>query len=868
MKRKLLGVLLCSSLLATALSCKEKPKVEYPFQDESMEIDGRVEDLLSRLTLEEKVSLMTMESEAIPRLGIHEYDWWNEVLHGVARAGKATVFPQTIGMAASFDVPLVNEVFSVVSDEARIKHRQFVEKGNRGRYTGLTVWTPNINIFRDPRWGRGQETYGEDPYLTSRMGVAVVKGLQGQDANGHDKLHACAKHFAVHSGPEWNRHNYNAENIPSRDLRETYLYAFEALVKEADVREVMCAYNRVEGEPCCGSSRLLTKILRDEWGYDGIVVTDCWALNDFFNPEPKGHGVESDEVHTATKAVISGTDLECGSVLHSLEEAVAQGLITEERINESLRRLLKARMQLGEFDSPESVEWNNLSDDLLCSEKHHNLARKIATESVVLLQNRNGILPLKENQRVALVGPNVEDSVTLWANYNGFPMHTSTVLEGVKGIVGEENLIYVKGCDYANNTMFESRIQNCYVNQGTQGIDAEYWNNVDMQGEAAAKEVYNNPLNFSATGGTVFAPGVNLKDFSAKYRTTYIADEACKIAIQIQALGKFKLTVDGKEIKTPLYLMQPTVVHTFTVKAGETHDIELDFISMRQGGSLRFDVGKETEIRPEDVVKSLEGYDTVVMAGGISPKLEGEEMPVLIPGFRGGDRDEIQLPAVQRNLLSDLHKAGKKVIFVNMSGSAMGLQPETESCDAILQAWYGGEAAGEAIADILFGRVNPSGRLPITFYTGVEQLPDFEDYTMKDRTYRYMTQKPLFPFGYGLSYSTFEYGEVTMPKRIGKGEILKVTIPIKNCGSVDGTEVVQLYLSRPSDVEGPKKSLRGFARVDIASGETRSVDIELTPRDLTWYNPESEKMEVLTGDYVLYYGTDSEHLKGVGFSIE
>ncbi|MDO4460905.1 MAG: glycoside hydrolase family 3 C-terminal domain-containing protein [Bacteroidia bacterium] len=853
---------------ALLVGCTTKKQVEYPFQDSSLTIEERVEDLMGRLTLEEKVALMQNSSEAIDRLGIKEYDWWNEVLHGVARAGNATVFPQTIGMAASFDVPLVHDVFTAISDEARVKHRQFVAQGNRGRYTGLTVWTPNINIFRDPRWGRGQETYGEDPYLTGEMGKAVVTGLQDTDENGIDKLHACAKHFAVHSGPEWNRHTYNAENIPTRDLHETYLWAFKELVTKADVREVMCAYNRYEGEPCCGSSRLLTRILREDWGYKGIVVSDCWALNDFYNPIPKGHGTEPDAEHTAAKAVLSGTDLECGSTFDNLDEAVAAGLITEERVNTSVRRLLKARFQLGEFDDPETVSWNKLRDEILCSAEHHALARKIATESIVLLQNRDNVLPLSTEGKIAVVGPNATDSVSLWANYNGFPLHTVTILDGIESMVGKENVKYIKGCDYVTRMTMESQIYNCRQENGEQGIKGEYWNNKKMEGEKAAEVVYNNPLIFSTAGATVFAPGVNLEDFSAKYTTDFVGSEDCELAVEVQSQGVYILRVDGDSITFGYNLPEPTIIHTFKTKKGESHKVELDFVSFRERSALRFNIGKAIETMPAEVIKELDGYETVVMVGGISPKLEGEEMPVTVPGFKGGDRENIQLPDVQRELLQELKRVGKRVVFVNLSGSAIGLEPETKSCDAILQAWYGGEASGEAVADVLFGKVSPSGKLPITFYKSVDQIPGFEDYTMKGRTYRYMTtQKPLFPFGYGLSYTTFEFGTPQMPKSIKRGEALNISIPVKNSGNMDGAEVVQVYLSKPSDKEGPVKTLRGVARVDVPAGETRMAELTLGELELSWYNEVDEKMEVMPGEYVIEYGSSSADTNKIKLTI-
>ena len=497
---------------AIVSSCAQGNKFTY--QDPSLSPEERAEDLLKRLTLEEKALLMQNESPAIERLGIKAYDWWNEALHGVARAGLATVYPQAIGMAASFDNDLLYDVFTSVSDEARAKYSEFSKSGKLKRYQGLTMWTPNVNIFRDPRWGRGQETYGEDPYLTSQMGVAVVKGLQGPDDAKYDKLHACAKHYAVHSGPEWNRHSFNAENISPRDLWETYLPAFKELVQEADVKEVMCAYNRYEGEPCCGSNRLLTQILRDEWGFDGIVVSDCWAINDFWT---KGnHETHPDKNHAIADAVINGTDLECGPNYSSLPEAVKAGLITEERIDTSLKRLLKARFELGEMD--EDTPWSKIPYSVVDSKEHKELALKMARESMVLLQNTNNILPLKGNEKIALVGPNANDSIMQWGNYNGYPSHTVTLLEGLKSYIPADNFIYEHGCDRTETTTLKSTFSQCSID-GKSGFKATYWNNTNMEGEPATITHVSTPFHFITTGGTTFASGVNIQNFSAKYES-------------------------------------------------------------------------------------------------------------------------------------------------------------------------------------------------------------------------------------------------------------------------------------------------------------------------------------------------------------
>ena len=708
---------------------------QYPYQDIKLSAEQRTDDLLQRLTLEEKVSLMQNASPAIPRLGIKPYEWWSEALHGIARAGRATVFPQSIGMAASFDDVLLYEVFNAVSDEARAKNRNFNEKGQYDRYKGLTVWTPNINIFRDPRWGRGQETYGEDPYLTGRMGIAVVRGLQGPEDAKYNKLHACAKHYAVHSGPEWNRHNFNAENIDPRDLWETYLPAFKDLVQKAGVKEVMCAYNRFEGDPCCGSKRLLTQILRNEWGYKGIVVSDCGAIGDFF--QPHHHNTHPDATHASVDAVLSGTDLECGDNYKSITEAAKQGLISEEKINTSVRRLLKARFELGEMNP--THPWAEIPYSVVDCPKHKELALKIAHESLVLLQNKDNLLPLNRQMKVAVIGPNANDSVMQWGNYNGFPSHTVTLLEGIRAKLPQTQIIYEPICGLTD--------------------------------------------------------AIHSKDITAQ-----------------------------KSVLNEQVLM--------------------------------------------DKVKDA---DVIIFAGGISPQLEGEEMDVSVTGFKGGDRTDIELPAIQREVLSLLKNNGKKVVFINFSGSAMAIVPESENCNAILQAWYPGQAGGSAIADVLFGDYNPSGRLPITFYKGLEQLPDYENYSMKGRTYRYMTEEPLFPFGYGLSYTRFSYGKAKLNQsKLQKGEKVILTIPVKNVGQQDGAEVVQVYISRPDDKEGPQKTLRAFQRVNIAKGEKQNVNIELPYDSFEWFDSTTNTMHPIDGTYKIYYGSSSkaEDLRSINIQIQ
>jgi beta-glucosidase len=666
--------------------------------------EERAAELIERLSLEQKASLLMHASAPIPELGIPAYNWWNEALHGVGRNGSATVFPMPIGMAASFDERLLEEVFTAVSDEARIKNRQAREAGFVGNYQGLTFWTPNINIFRDPRWGRGMETYGEDPFLTAKLGAAVVRGLQGDPGAAVLKAHACAKHFAVHSGPEWNRHSFDAE-VSERDLRESYLPAFKELVTKAGVQEVMIAYNRFRGVPCGANKYLVDTLLRGEWGYKGIVISDCWAVHDFF--VEGRHGYSPDALHAVAEAVANGVDMECGDSYRHIPEAVRAGLLNEEDVDRSLTRVLAARIRLGELDGIDP--WSGLDSALVEGPSHRRLSLQMARESLVLLQNKGGVLPLRSGTNLALIGPNADDRQMMWGNYNPVPDSTTTLLDALRRRY--PGLKYLRACE------------------------------------------------------PVLPPA------------------------------------------------------------------DIPF-----------------------VLKELEGTDTVIFAGGINPRLEGEQMTVDLPGFRGGDRNTIELPDTQRQLLQALHKAGKTIILVNFSGSAMGLVPETESCSGILQAWYPGQEGGTAIAEALFGDVVPSGKLPVTFYRNTEQLPDYEDYSMKGRSYRFFAGEPLYPFGYGLSYTTFSYGNASVSAR-------RITIPVTNTGTRDGTETVQLYVRRPCDPDGPQKSLRGFRRVAIPAGKTVKVTFSLTDETFSWWSDDEGDMIPLKGEWELLYGGSSDSLQ-------
>ena len=826
----------------------------WPYQDARLSAAQRADDLLSRLTLDEKVSLMMDTSPAITRLGIPQFQWWNEALHGVGRNGFATVFPITMGMAASWDDALLHQVFTAVSDEARVKAQQAKRAGDIQRYQSLSFWTPNINIFRDPRWGRGQETYGEDPYLTAQMGLAVVRGLQGVGYHGEDlgvskyrKLLACAKHFAVHSGPEWNRHEFDVENLPERDLWETYLPAFKALVQEGKVAEIMCAYQRIDGKPCCSQTRYEQQILRDEWGFDGLITSDCGAIRDFL---PRWHNTAKDPAEASAQAVLAGTDVECGSEYKNLPEAVRRGDIRETDLDKSLRRLLIARFELGDFDADEQNPWTKIPESVVASEAHKQLALDMARKSIVLLQNRNGVLPLAKGTPVVVMGANAVDSVMQWGNYSGYPTRTVTALEGIQTLSPQSR--FVSGCGLTRNEVFESRFANITSPRGDKGILATYYNNTEMKGIPAATVTIAQPILLSNGGNTVFAPGVNLEHFSARLEGTFIPTQDETVIFNINGDDKLRLIVNGDTIVDIWRVRQRIqgAQREMAVKAGQSYRIQIDYVQEAAFAFLGFDIQHKLAPTFEQLLAQIGDAETVVFVGGISPRLEGEEMRVNEEGFKGGDRTSIELPNAQRETLAMLHKAGKRVVFVNCSGSAMALTPELETCDAILQAWYGGELGGQALAEVLFGDYNPSGKLPITFYKHTEDLPDFLDYTMKGRTYRYFKGEPLLPFGFGLSYTQFELSDPVYADQ-------KVQVRVRNVGTRQGLETVQVYVRNLADSEGPLKTLRAYQQVSLAPGESKTLTIDFPRERFEGWDAATNTMRVLPGQYELLVGNSS-----------
>jgi len=823
-------ILIAIQLNVGCTSKKEKEKeYDYNFQDSSLEIDERVNDMISQMTLSEKVSQMRYDAPAIARLGIPEYNWWNECLHGVARAGEATVFPQAIGMGATFDKSLIFKVGTAISDEARAKHHRFSDQGKRGIYQGLTFWTPNINIFRDPRWGRGQETYGEDPYLTGRMGVNFIKGLQGDDPK-YLKVVATAKHFAVHSGPEKSRHedNYQTSN---RDLKETYLPAFEAAIREANVQSVMCAYNRYRDEACCGSNLLLNDILRKEWGFDGYVVSDCWAINDFW--KPNRHGLSETAVEASALAVDRGTDLNCGNAFDpNLEEAVLKEIIDEEKIDIALSRLMTARFKLGMFDPDKMVSWSKIPYDVVCSEEHYKLSEKTARESIVLLKNENKTLPLKKDiSSIAVIGPNANAKQVLLGNYHGTPHNSITPLKAIKEKLPNAKVHYAKGSDIAKGWPLLQTIPSSVLHNGkSSGLKGEYFDNKEWKGNPKITR-NDSVINF------VWMPkkpidSLTSDAFSVRWTGQLIPKESGNYRIGLRASSAGKLYVndslkfefsDDHEPKTRYF--------DTNLKKGIASRIKIEYYNYHADPQAQLLWAKLDDDLLSPAIEAAKKSEVVVLCLGLSPDIEGEEMPVVLEGFDKGDRSEISLPKTQIALMKEITALGKPVIVVLMNGSALAVNWANDNVPAILESWYPGEFGGRAIADVLFGDYNPAGRLPVTFYKSVEDLPDFKSYDMTNRTYKYFKGEPLYAFGHGLSYTNFTYSNLEVPETVTISENIPLTVQVTNSGDVNGDEVVQLYLSHSKAVnDGPKHSLVGFERINLDPNQTKEVRFTITSK--------------------------------------
>jgi beta-glucosidase len=827
MRKYLLMMIVCSVTFCQA-------QMKYPFQNTSLSFEQRVDDLVARLTLEEKVAQMLNAAPAIERLGIPAYDWWNEVLHGVARTPyRVTVYPQAIAMAATFDTSSLKQMAHYSALEGRAVYNKAIQDGRSGqRYVGLTYWTPNINIFRDPRWGRGQETYGEDPFLTAMLGSAFVRGLQGNDPK---YLHAaaCAKHYAVHSGPEPLRHVFNVSPT-NHDLWNTYLPAFRELVTNTDVAGVMCAYNAFKGQPCCGSDQLMVDILRNQWKFTGYVTSDCWAIDDFF----KNHKTHPDAASASADAVLHGTDIDCGTDAYkALVQAVKQGKITESQIDVSVKRLFTLRFRLGMFDPPSMVKWAQTPITVLESAEHKAHSLKMARESIVLLKNENNTLPLKKNlKKIAVLGPNADNAIAVLGNYNGVPSNIVTALQGIRNKLGSNTeVVYEKAVNFTNDTLLEYTDVTRQLSFGGQpGFAAEYFNNRELKGEPIAKRTEAN-IDNNWQEGQLVVDTLKAYNFSVRYTSDFTAGTTGSITFELDADDGYRFLVDEKEVINAWSRNRwGARTYRLDTEKGKTYRLVVEYYQAEGKASVRLRSGNFKKTDFAAMALRLKDADAIVYVGGISPQLEGEEMRVDYPGFNGGDRTSILLPAVQTALMKALKGTGKPVVFVMMTGSAIATPWESQNIPAIVNAWYGGQDAGTAIADVLFGDYNPSGRLPLTFYEKDSDLPDFNDYNMTNRTYRYFKGKPLYGFGHGLSYTTYSYGNLVLSPSVGNNKPVAVQVNVANTGRVDGEEVVQLYVSgKAGSRQVPIRSLKGFQRVFLKAGETKTVKFMLTPEDLS-----------------------------------
>ena len=870
--RNMKKAIILATIAITLSTNRVNAQTQYPWQNPQLSRSERVESLLGMLTPEEKVGLMMNKSISIDRLGIPSYNWWSEACHGVRQDGY-TVYPQPIGLAAAFSEKLVFDVFSQVSDEARanwnrsdhsVKHVGMGEVYYPGN-PELTFWCPNVNIFRDPRWGRGQETCGEDPYLNAVLGVQTVLGMQ-DPKNGYFKTHACAKHYAVHSGPEPLRHSMNVEPT-NRDLWETYLPAFKALVKKGNVREVMCAYQRFEGKPCCTSDRLLIDILRNKWDYKGIVLTDCDAINNFFNRGQ--HETHKDGLSASVDAVLNGTDLECGKVFMSLTEGLNKGLIEEDVLDSHLRNTLTGRFELGMFDPAEMLPWAKIPASDISSEKHNELATQAARESMVLLEN-SGVLPLSKNiKTLAVVGPNADDVELLTGNYGGTPTknHQRSLLYGIRQALPNTNIIYHKACELNDEYTTIHHLQD--FNDG-KGVKVEFWNNKELSGEPA-KSGYYNELNFSTFGAWGFAEGINNDSLSVRVSGQYTATFTGEMKYTLTTDNGYVLKVNGEVVEEAAagngrrgfgFGRRRPDYKSFNVEKGKTYDVEIEY---RRGNGqfamLRGDICERKLADFTDLANEVKQADAIIIIGGISARMEGE----------GGDKQTIELPKVQQMLLTAMHKTGRPVVFVNCSGSAIAFGSVEGQYDALLQAWYPGQGGAKALADVLFGDYNPGGKLPVTFYRSNDDLPDFLDYSMKNRTYRYFTGQPQYAFGYGLSYTTFNVGKAKLSRKsMKKDGKVTLTVPVTNTGKREGTETIQVYVKALNDAGAPIKALKGFQKLMLSPGETKNFSVTLDSEAFEYYDEAIDELSPRAGKYQILYGTSSRDadLKALPFTLK
>ena len=830
-----------AALLAALAAWGQTPPL---YKNADAPLAQRVDDLLSRLTTPEKVSQMMNESPAIERLGIPAYNWWSECLHGVARAGRATVFPEPIGLAATWDPGLIFRMATAISDEARAKYNEFQRRGKRSMYQGLTFWSPNLNLVRDPRWGRGMETYGEDPYLTGRLAIDFIQGLQGNDPK-YLKVVATAKHFAAHSGPESSRHGFDAQ-VEDADLSDSYLPHFEAAVRQGGAYSVMCSYNRVNGEPACASQPLLGDVLRKEWGFSGYVVSDCGAVGDIFH----GHHTVDSMAAAAARAVKAGTDLDCGNEYAALLPALQQKLLAESDIDTAVRRLLTARFRLGMFDPPERVPYARIPYSEVDSEAHQALALEAARKSIVLLKNQGGLLPLKKTiKTLAVIGPNADNVESLLGNYNGEPSAPVTPLAGLRGKLGARTkILYAQGGELADGlpAMETVPASALFTTDGADrkaGLFGEYFKTASFNGQVysapgkmpAPAEPDAKPLFTRVDAAIDFkwwdgAPRADMDDdnFGVRWIGFLAPPVTGKYRLGGIGMNAFEVYLNDKQLVRANNMYERNYGYeTVDLEAGKLYRIRVDFHEVLNDADMRLVwamPGRDLETPALDAARQAEA---VVMFLGLSPRVEGEEMKVPVAGFEGGDRVDLGLPAAQQALLEKVAALGKPVVLVLLNGSALAVNWARDHVPAILEAWYPGQAGGTAIADVLFGDYNPAGRLPVTFYQSADQLPGFDDYSMKGRTYRFFQGEPLYAFGYGLSYTSFGYSRLDCPERAPANHDVPVSVEVRNTGKLDGEEVVQLYVKRDG-----VRSLEGFRRVPLKAGERRVVKFVLKPRQL------------------------------------
>jgi beta-glucosidase len=874
-RRVLAALVYCLGLGAPAAAQNPAPAPaasETPaYRNESLSFEARAADLVSRMTLEEKANQMKDNAPAIERLGVPAYGWWNEALHGVARSGLATVFPQAIGFAATWDDSLVYRMASVISDEARAKHEEYVRHDQRQRYQGLTIWSPNINLFRDPRWGRGQETYGEDPFLTGHIAVQFIRGLQGDDPKYYKTI-STVKHFAVHSGPEPERHSFDAV-VSERDLRETYLPQFETAIKEGKPYSLMCAYNRVDGQAACGSD-LLLGILRRDWKFPGYIVSDCGAIDDMY----QGHKVVATPSEAAALGVKHETDLDCfGRVYPKLVEAVQKGQISEKEIDASVRRLFVARMKLGMFDAPVHVRWSQIPFSILDQQSHRELARQVARESIVLLKNDRHTLPLRKDLRtIAVIGPNANQWRMLLGNYNGIPKEPITPLRGISDALKANGgrVLYALGSDLAEGFPVLATAPSTVLRtpDGQPGLRVEYYASKAMTGAPA----------FTATDSVVEADwaeaapraDMNGNDFGVRWSGTFTPPVTGAYRLGVIGTMKVQLFLDDSLVVRSVYpqrddefpdprLTQTDPAKPLQLQGGRAYRVRLDASESYGEAQAQLVWAPPSGPLEDAAVAAARQADAVVLFLGLTANLEGEEMRVQIPGFRGGDRTSIDLPAPQQQLLEKVVAVGKPTVLVLLSGSALAVNWAQQNVPAIVEAWYPGQAGGSAIADVLFGDYNPAGRLPVTFYKSVSDLPPFEDYATKGRTYRFFTGTPLYPFGHGLSYTTFAYANLrARAERVRAADTIGVSVDVTNSGPVAGDEVVQLYVSHPaSKVPRAIRDLRGYRRVTLKPGETQTVRFAVPVSSLAYWSEGTHGWVVESAPVKLQVGASSADIR-------